>query len=115
AKEEVKEVVQEKQEVAEVQAPVVETKQKKEKPKKEYEFPNKMKDYLTGKEIEVLAEIASKNKELTAKVRIDTPLGKQEFYLVAKDKKKITEDELIVALQRASTEKMPALFMAKGE
>ncbi len=88
---------------------------KAQKSKKESQFALKLKDYLLGKEIELLQELLVKPREFAGKVRIDTPFGKQEFYLIAKDKKKITEDELIIAVQRAQAEKMPALIMAPGE
>ncbi len=90
-----------------------------EKPKKKEIKPNKftelVKDYLLGKDIEVINDIASKPKEYHARVRIDTLLGKQELFLIAKEKKKITEDDLAIALHKAQVEKMPALLLAKGE
>lgn len=88
---------------------------KKTQQKKDPQFAIKMRDYLQGKDIELLQELNAKPKEFTGKVRIDTTFGKQEFYLIAKDKKKITEEELIIAIQRAQAEKMPALVMAPGE
>jgi hypothetical protein len=42
-------------------------------------------------------------------------MGKQEFFMTAKDKKKLTEDDLAAAIHRAQAEKMPALLLAKGE
>ena len=52
---------------------------------------------------------------MIAKIRIDTPLGKQEIYLIAKDKKKVTEDDITVALQKAQAEKMTSLIISPGE
>lgn len=91
--------------------------QLKEKPKKtkEYEFPNSVSSYLEGKEIEILEKISEKKKELTAKIRIDTLFGKQTYYLIAKDKKKVTETDLALALQKAQEERMPALVVSSGE
>lgn len=90
-----------------------------EKPKnkqpKVYKFPEKIKEYLTSREIEILEEISTKQKELLSKVRIDTQFGKQEFLLTAKEKKKITEEDLIIALQRAQSQKMPAIILSPGE
>ncbi len=93
-----------------------ENKPKKSKAKivKEYEFVNKVKDYLSGKDIEILASIAEKPKEFIAKIRIDTLFGKQEYLLIGKDKKKITEDDLAIALHKANAEKLPALIVTKG-
>ena len=74
-----------------------------------------LKEVLLAKNIEITQEISSKKKELLAKVRTDTPFGKQEFYLAAKEKKKITTDDIISALQKAQAEKMPALIMSTGD
>jgi len=46
---------------------------------------------------------------------MQTPLGIQEFYLVAKDKKKIVLEDIVSTLQRAQAEKMPALIISPGE
>ena len=79
------------------------------------EFLTGLKEVLLAKNIEITQEISSKKKELLAKVRTDTPFGKQEFYLAAKEKKKITTDDIISALQKAQAEKMPALIMSTGD
>lgn len=78
-------------------------------------FVNSIKDYLAGKNIEILETKEEKSKQLTAKVRIDTLFGKQEYLLIAKDKKKIGEEDLISALHKAQLEKMPALLIAPGD
>ena len=73
---------------------IEETKKIKKKIK-EYKFPNKIKEYLPSKGIELLEIISEKQKELIGKARINTLFGKQEFYLTAKDKKKLSEEDLI--------------------
>ena len=77
-------------------------------------FSDKVKNYLTGKDIELLAMISEKNREFIARVRVDILFGKQEFLLIAKDKKKIDDNDLIVALHKAGSLKMPALFISNG-
>ena len=62
----------------------------------------------------MLQVILEKNKEFIAKVRVDILFGKQEFLLIAKDKKKIEDNDLIVALHRAGNLKMPSLFISNG-
>ncbi len=89
-------------------------KTKKQKKVISLKFPNFIKEYLEAKEIEILLEIEQKKKEFLAKIRIDTLFGKQSFFLLAKDKKKITENDLTLALQKAQTEKMPAIIMSPG-
>jgi len=85
---------------------------KKSEPSK---FEENIKDYLKGKDIEILESITSKKKEFVSKVRTDELFGKQEYYLIAKDKKKVSTDDFLIALQKAQTEKMPALVMSPGE
>lgn len=87
----------------------------KSKTKEESKFISNIKEYLASRDIEILETILEKKKDFVSKIRIDTPLGKQEFYLVAKDKKKVNQDDLTIALQKAQTEKMPALFFSSGE
>ncbi len=77
-------------------------------------FADFVKEYLAAKEVEVLQDLLIKKKDYTARVRLDSLFGKQEYYLVAKDKKKIVEEDLLVALQKAQALKMPALVIAKG-
>jgi hypothetical protein len=90
-------------------------KSKKTRKSSSFDFPDKLKEYLLAKEVEILESILEKKKEFAAKVRTDTPFGKQEYYLIAKDKKKITETDLALALQKAQNEKMPALIVSPGE
>ena len=59
--------------------------------------------------------MSAKKKEFIAKIRTDTLFGKQEYYLTAKDKKKVSQDDLIIAIQNAQAERMPAIFLAPGQ
>lgn len=81
----------------------------------ESEFSEKVKDCLSKMGIETLSVISERRKEFAAKVSIGGILGKQEFYLTAKDKKRVTEDDFTLAIQKAQLEKMPALFISSGE
>ena len=78
-------------------------------------FKDTVKKYLENKEIQIIEEISSKKKEFISKVRISTIFGNQDFYLISKEKKKINENDLTIALQKAQTEKMPALIISPGE
>lgn len=136
-KEEVKEVVEKREEVAsavhetpqedlvkkeeikkdlqsslEEERPLAEKRQAKTK---ESEFGINVKDYLQAKEIEVVEVLTEKKKEIEAKVRVDAPFGKQAFYLIAKDKGSTTDNDLAMAFQKAQNERMPALVMSTGE
>ncbi len=81
----------------------------------ESEFLNKIKTHLKSKDIEILEVFLNKKKELEMKIRIDTLFGKQEFYFIAKDKKRISDDDLTITLQKAQNAKMPAILGSTGE
>lgn len=104
-----------------IEKPVEQEEIKQEKPKKkpkskaDPKFPKEVKEYLLSRNIEVLSIIEEKAKEFTAKVRADTLFGKQEYYLIAKDKKKISDIDLTLAHHQAQQEKMIALILAPGE
>lgn len=87
---------------------------KKKKPA-DSKFLSNLKEYLTAKDIEILSIIEEKAKELSAKIRINDSFGKQEYYLIAKERKKVKEEDLALVLHKAQQEKMLALFMAPGE
>jgi len=88
---------------------------RKAKPKADPKFPRAVKEYLSSKNIEILSIVEEKAKEFTAKVRTDNVFGKQEYYLIAKDKKKITDVDLTLAHHQAQQEKMIALILATGD
>lgn len=88
---------------------------KKEKIEGDSQFLNKIKKILGERKIEIVEIFSEKKKELHAKVSADGLFGKQEFYFVAKDKKKVQEDDIAAVLQKAQAERMPAFFIANGD
>jgi hypothetical protein len=78
-------------------------------------FLDNIRKKLKDKEYEISAEILVKKKEFEALVKIKTHLGEQEFYLVAKDKKKITLEDIVNTLQKSQAKKMPALILSAGD
>lgn len=78
-------------------------------------FVEKIKKKLSEREYEITKEILAKKKEFIGKIRMNSNFGEQELYLVAKDKKKITLEDLVSTLQKAQSEKMPALIISPGE
>jgi hypothetical protein len=85
------------------------------KKKEESEFGKKVREYLAARDIEVMSVVSDKKREFVGKVRHDSVFGKQEYYLVAKDKKSVGENDLTLALQKAQGERVPALVMATGD
>ena len=82
---------------------------------KESNFGGDLKNFLKKKDIELLETLSEKKKEFVGKIRIDTTFGKQCYYLIAKDKKNVSDNDFVVALQKAQVEKMPAFVIAPGE
>ena len=109
-----KEVKEEKEEKKEIKIPI----KKAQKPiRKETvsEFANYIKDYLSSKDIEILETLLENKKEFVSKIRTDEKFGKQEYLLISKDKKKISTNDITIALQKAQSEKMLALLVSPGE
>lgn len=88
---------------------------KKKVPEEPSKFQLYVKEYLQTKDIEILELLTDKKKELNAKIRIDTLFGKQEYLLIAKDKKKITPADLENALKFAQANNMPSVLMFPGD
>jgi len=74
-----------------------------------------IKEKLASEGIEVLESMDIKKKDLIFKARADSGLGKIDLLAVFKDKKKLNEIDLTMALQRAQAEKLPCLFITEGD
>lgn len=113
-KEEKKETKQQEKQSAlmEEERPLAEKKKEKVA---DNEFAINVKDFLSRKDIEILHVVAEKKKEFEAKIRINTDLGRQTYYLIAKDKKSVTENDLSKAEKKARGERLPAAFMSPGD
>lgn len=81
----------------------------------ESELTKTISEYLLAKDVELRQTFVQKKKEFEGVVRIDSLFGKQELYLIVKDKKIVSDSDLLNALQKAQAKKMPALVMASGE
>ena len=78
-------------------------------------FLDDVKQYLESNSTRILEEIAIDKKEIILKVETNSEIGKIEFLLVAKDKKKPNEAEIMMAYQKAINSKMPCMFISRGE
>lgn len=119
-KEEVKSQVKEeiKETIAEIIKPEIKVKVKEKSQKlKEIQSPflDKIRKTLSEKDYSITKEILTKKKEFTAKIKLNSHFGEQELYMVAKDKKKITIEDIVSTLQKAQAEKMPALIISPGD
>jgi len=88
---------------------------KQNKKQEKSEFVQKVLCYLKNKNIEIIQEIDIKKKEYTAIIKTNSDLGKISFYLYAKDKKKISTDDLIGVIKKAQEKKLIGIFLCSGE
>ena len=97
--------------------PILQLKPKKTKPpsKTAQEFLAEIKQFLQIKDIEFLKEVQIDKKEIIAKIRINSDIGKIILLLIAKDKKRPNIADLTLAYQKAVHEKMPCLFLSRGD
>ncbi len=107
--------VEERKEVGEIREKRREIKKEKKIKSQDSLFAKKIRDYLSVKDIEILESIFESKKEFYARIRIDMIFGKQEFFMVARDKKVVNEADLALALQQAQSSKMPLLFVSNGK
>ena len=83
--------------------------------KEKSDFAIKILNFLKIKDIELIEEIESKKKEFLGIAKINTSLGSIEVLIIAKDKKKITKNDIELALQKNSVYKRIVLFVSAGE
>ena len=79
------------------------------------DFIEKVRENMQKMQYEIINEYLIKKKELSGKLKVKTTFGDQELYFIAKDKKKITLDDLVNTLQKAQADKMPAIILSTGE
>lgn len=71
--------------------------------------------YLKERNIEHLEDMEVTQKEIIAKIKINTVLGEMPFLLVAKNKKTINKEEVSIITQKALYNKMPSLILIRKE
>ena len=87
----------------------------KKKIKEKSDFIIKILNFLKIKNIELIEEIELKKKEFFGIAKINTSIGSIEVLIIAKDKKKITKNDIELALQKNSVYKRIVLFVSAGE
>lgn len=100
----------------EKEKPLLEIKEKKLTKKKEKpDFAKEITSLLESGNLEIIEELENKKREYSAIIKINSELGKLKFLCLAKDKKRISENDLSLATQKAQSIKMPVLFLSPGE
>ena len=102
-----------KQEVKKIEPVKVKEKQAKKRPKNE--FLDDVKKYLSEGKLEIKEEILSKKKnEVDIIVVVSSDIGRLEFLVNAKNKKRINEADLSLAYNKGQKLKLPVLFLTSG-
>lgn len=93
-----------------------------EKPKKvkrqksTVDFYELVKQYFSDNRVKVLEEnVVRKNVELNFVVNIPSSVGPLKFFVIAKNKKTITDAEFSMAYSQSQLKKLPVLFLSNGE
>ncbi|MEK6927142.1 MAG: hypothetical protein AABX11_01795 [Nanoarchaeota archaeon] len=74
-------------------------------------FGKNVRKYCHDKNLEIIKIEEEKKKEFTAILSLQTPMGKQNYYCIARDKKKINEQDIQQSLEIAQKHRMPALLL----
>ncbi len=95
---------------------VPETPKLKPRPKKEDTFSRNIETFFTNNNIKILQkEIIRKNTESNFVIKIASQIGPLEMFVCAKNKKKISDQDIMLAHQKGQNKKMPTLFLTTGE
>lgn len=78
------------------------------------EFVEEVIRFLNEK-FKIIEEISFKKKEYNCKMEIETQLGKILVYCIAKEKKSVGENDITIAIQKSTEEKMPILLLYPAE
>ena len=86
------------------------------KPVSNIDLLNVVRNYLNDKKIVILDVTAlRKGNEVEGRIKINSDLGALEYFLVAKNKKKLRESDLILVSDIGRKNKLPVLFLCNGE
>ncbi|MBS3066263.1 hypothetical protein J4205_00420 [Candidatus Pacearchaeota archaeon] len=89
------------------------TKSKKEKNKSE--FVSKVYEFFENNSLKLVKEISAKKKEFTGIINVENN-GKLDSYLcIAKEKKSVSDKDLMKHLQLGQKENLPVLFISNGD
>jgi hypothetical protein len=80
------------------------------------EFSKKVEEFFSEKQIKILEkEVVRKNSESNFIIKISSQLGPLELFVCAKNKKKINDQDLMIAHQKGQNQKKQTLFLTTGE
>lgn len=89
---------------------------KKTTPTKEDTFSKSVEIFFKNNNIKILEkEIIRKNSESNFTIKIASQIGPLEMFVCAKNKKKISDQDIMLAHQKGQNKKMSTLFLTTGE
>lgn len=86
---------------------------KKEKPKSE--FVTKILNFLNQRNIIIQEEIELKKRECSLIIIVNSQIGPIRFFLIAKDKKRISTDDLVSTIKKAKPFNLHPILISPGE
>ncbi len=89
---------------------------KGKKEKVDGDFENTIIQYLKKKEIKILDKTSlGKNKEINFTVQIPTSVGELCYFVKARNKKSLSEGDLLLAFTEGQNLKLPTLYLSSGD
>jgi len=82
---------------------------------KEISFSNKIENFLNENKFQVVRKMQERKKDFLAVVRLRTNEEIQDYLCIGKDKKSITESDVLKFLDEGKKDKMPVLIFSTGE
>src|SRR3989344_2276821 len=82
---------------------------------KEISFSNKIENFLNENKFQVVRKMQERKKDFLADVRLRTNEEIQDYLCIGKDKKSITESDVLKFLDEGKKDKMPVLIFSTGE
>ena len=77
---------------------------------------NILNDYFSKNEMYIISQdVVRKNKELNFVIDLPSKIGSLRYFVKFKDKKTVTDADLISAFDEARSKKLPVLFLSKGQ
>jgi hypothetical protein len=87
----------------------------KEEPQKEESFVDRAMDWLKLENIEILAELGSGRNEVELLTRANSEFGMLSFYVKIKQKKTITQADLLAVYAAGMEHRCPGVLITNGE
>ncbi len=82
---------------------------------KKNELLEEINSYLNLKKIELLETKNVKKNEINMTIKFGSDLGELNYFLYAKNKKRINDSDLRLAYSKGQQRKLPVLFLSSGE